>query len=248
MCNLLAKCSNVIVFDHHKTNLEVLVKLQSEFSTLTYYFDVERSGCQLTWDVVSEGRPRPLFLDYIGDRDLWKFELPDSKLITKALYICPATLESFDVLNTMVNFREKMVEQGSVLERQMNDFILPYYKSIACDRFVYVHEKIYNVKLVECPYFHRSEVGEYLSKSTDIVALWSYDMDSAKYSISFRSDKSRDDIDVGEIAKYYGGGGHKCASAVSWSDSLDKLIYAKGMCDVLDKLFEADIKKRKLEI
>jgi len=223
MLVLLNKCSKVDVFDHHKTNLPVLERLKIEYpEKLTFYFDIERSGCQLTWDVLFHPVHRPLFLDYIGDRDTWKFELPDSKLITNALYVYPATFESFDMLSRMTYFTTTMIEQGEVLQRQL-DFILPFYEKAAVDRVLKISENTYRVKLVECPSFHRSDVGAHLCKSVDFAALWSFDVDKKIYSISFRSEKNRD-VDVGEIAKHFGGGGHKSASAIKWDGDLDDLF------------------------
>ena len=30
-----------------------------------------RCGCQIAWDAFYEGEPRPMFIDYIGQGDLW---------------------------------------------------------------------------------------------------------------------------------------------------------------------------------
>ena len=52
---------------------------------------MNRSGCQIVWDefmttpVLGISKPRPKFIDYIADGDLWKWELPDGKLIYNIL-------------------------------------------------------------------------------------------------------------------------------------------------------------------
>jgi hypothetical protein len=62
------------VLDHHKTAEEDLRGL--DFCL----FDMNRSGAGIAWDELKTGE-RPPLVAYVEDRDLWRFALPDSKII-----------------------------------------------------------------------------------------------------------------------------------------------------------------------
>ena len=50
----------------------------------------------------------------------------------------------------------------------------------------------------------------------DFVVIWTFNMERKDYILSFRSKE----VDVGKIANLFGGGGHKLASACSFSANL----------------------------
>lgn len=79
--------NRIEIYDHHQTNKEILMNLSDEIkNNICYVFDMEKCGCQIAWDVYMKGTPRPKFIDYIGEGDLWNFKSPDSKLIYEELY------------------------------------------------------------------------------------------------------------------------------------------------------------------
>ena len=73
------------VLDHHKTNEPLLAGYERA------RFDMSRSGAGLAWDEVQAilwglgygvtQAARPWFVDYVEDRDLWRWALPDSRAI-----------------------------------------------------------------------------------------------------------------------------------------------------------------------
>ena len=49
-------------------------------------FDTTQSGCELTWKYLyADHCPVPAILRYVGDRDLWKFELEMSEEVNLAI-------------------------------------------------------------------------------------------------------------------------------------------------------------------
>jgi hypothetical protein len=52
-------------------------------------FDMEKSGCLLTWEWFFKNRQPPQALLAVNDRDLWKFELPWTREIFLALTSYP---------------------------------------------------------------------------------------------------------------------------------------------------------------
>jgi len=101
---LVEVCKHVTILDHHETNRNIIMKLANNAQlppNLDVIFDMERAGCQIAWDYFhydnanKKVKPRPWFLDYIGDGDLWfpserktPNPLPDSRSVTKGLHVC----------------------------------------------------------------------------------------------------------------------------------------------------------------
>ena len=75
----------VVVIDHHKTAKEVLEKgippeVKDKFEI---HLDMDYSGATLTWKVLNGFIPE--VMKYIEDRDIWKWEIPDSIYVLTAL-------------------------------------------------------------------------------------------------------------------------------------------------------------------
>jgi len=80
MSKLLKQTSGkLVVLDHHKTAKDVLMKM----SAANRVFDMDHSGCVLAWNFFSPLLPVPKILQYIEDRDLWRWKLPDSKAFSR---------------------------------------------------------------------------------------------------------------------------------------------------------------------
>ena len=73
-----------------------------------------------------------------------------------------------------------------------------------------------------------SEIGSKLSPDCDFVVIWYFDHTRQEHRVSLRS--FHENVDVSEIAKSFGGGGHK--SAAGFTLDKDKQI---------DKIFKDDI-------
>jgi hypothetical protein len=120
-----AHAKHVTLLDHHKTALEHLSPLLSATDPidqskvrrsvvteddLTMVIDMDRSGAGLAWDhffgkpgdnpfvMVDYVEPRPWLIDYVEDRDLWKFNLPDSRVINCFIKHQEQTFERWDCM------------------------------------------------------------------------------------------------------------------------------------------------------
>jgi oligoribonuclease NrnB/cAMP/cGMP phosphodiesterase (DHH superfamily) len=217
------------IFDHHKTAQERLEEL--DFAT----FDMSRSGAGLAWDCLfgkdaplmwygeEIGKPfvyqtRPWYVDYVEDRDLWNWALPDSKAVNAYLMSLPQTIEAWSALDILkVEYAEQIgvgilrhvdrYVQEAVAEAQLGD----WYTSGAPE-FSSCFE-CYTVAVVNVPYMNCSEVGHELAKKARVGMTW---FERADGQIQF-SLRSIGDIDVSRIAKLYGGGGHKNAAGFRMS-------------------------------
>ncbi len=189
------------VYDHHETAKEALEGL--DFCT----FDMNRSGAGLVWDELV-GKPRPRFIDYVEDRDLWRFNLKHSKTINAYMRSWPATLGACNKLAADLVDEELFNEaarHGETLLRMEDKQVRR-----AVDR-----GRLSPLPGIETPCWacnsteHASRVGNDLAKAHDgLGAVWQYQHDGT-VRWELRGDGR---VDVSKIAKKFGGGGHKNAS------------------------------------
>jgi len=217
---LLGVAQFVIILDHHKTSQNITVPEDKGFIVL----DMERSGCQLAYDFVysqllSRNTIKRLpLVDYIGTRDLWKWDLPDCKEITTYIYSKPITFEAMNELAENWNIVE-YTKRGSILLESRKKDTSEISKSSFSATFTVngTPPATYTVKVVDCNWMFRSDVGNYLMEcdSVDFAVLYSYYANTKKFSVSLRG---KDKVDLSKIAEHFGGGGHPNAAAFQCSD------------------------------
>jgi len=212
---MLKVATSVTLIDHHKTAIEDLEPLFVQDSwigapkQLSHYVDLNRSGATLAWDYLFPNQPRPLLLGHVEDRDLWKFKLPGTREIQAFVFSHEYTFEQWDRLMSAGQVELlQMTAAGAAIERK-------HHKDIAellnvCKRTMVIGG--YTVPVASLPYTLTSDAGhkmasEYLDGELFAACYW----DTATDRIfSLRS--TANGMDVSEIAKQYGGGGHKNAA------------------------------------
>jgi oligoribonuclease NrnB/cAMP/cGMP phosphodiesterase (DHH superfamily) len=154
------------------------------------------------WKLFHPGKEPPKFIQYITDRDLWKWELPYSKEFSAAFDMVPFEFEEFEKFEDDSVF-DDAVKRGS--------FILAYSKTVVkkvCEKAVARKYKGLHVLVVNSSHW-MSEIGAKLSPDCDFALIWYYDHNEQRTKVSLRA--FHDHIDVSEIAKAFKGGGHKKA-------------------------------------
>lgn len=164
------------------------------------------SACVLTWKYLYPNRKIPSILKHIEDMDIWKWKLKYTDEINLALFIdYKGNLDKISTLLRESKSRHtNLIKSGTyykkVRENQVNFLVSNTTKSKMFG---------YNCGIVNSP-IHTSFVGHSILdtyKDVDIAVIW-YERDS-NIVVSLRS---RDAINVADIAGLYGGGGHKNAS------------------------------------
>lgn len=197
---MLGSAEHIVLIDHHKTALEDLAGIQSEkFSTFT---DLDRSGATLAWDFLFPGEPRPLLLGHVEDRDLWRFRLPHTREIQANIFSYEYTFDTWDKLMS-ANQAElmQMTAAGAAIERK-------HHKDIAelvsvCKRRLVIAG--HDVPVASLPYTLSSDAGHLMAQGEPFAACYWDTSDGRTFSLR----SSDDGLDVSEVAKLYGGGGHK---------------------------------------
>ena len=166
------------------------------------HFDMERSGAGMAWDCLSPDEPRPPLISHIEDRDLWRFRYADTRAVQACVFSYPYDFEVWDRLVTM-DLTTLRIE-GEAIERK-------HHKDIA--ELVGVTRRTmmiggYAVPVANLPYTLTSDAGNLMAQGERFAACYWDTPDGRVFSL-----RSTDEgLDVSEIAKSYGGGGHRNAS------------------------------------
>jgi len=207
---LIEQARTVTILDHHKTAEEDLRELLTH-PGVHGQFDMDRCGALMTWDYFFPDQPRPALLsEYIDKRDRWAQPWPDDMDdVTMALRSYPHDTEP----ETLALWSEFMTPAGLDRLRDEGVAINRYYrarvegyKRLAQLRVVGGVE----MPVVNCPWDFASDVAGELAEQSPHGAAAVYWEHPEGVTFSLRS---RDDgIDVSEIAKEFGGGGHRGAA------------------------------------
>lgn len=200
---MLEQASHITLIDHHKTAIEDLAGIESEkFSTFT---DLNRSGATLAWDYLFPGVDRPLLLGHVEDRDLWRFKLPGTREIQAFVFSHEYTFEQWDRLMSAGQVELlQMTAAGAAIERK-------HHKDVAelvgvCKRRMVIggHE----VPVASLPYTLVSDAAHAMAQGEPFAACY---WDTAEGRV-FGLRAADDGLDVSDVAKQYGGGGHAKAA------------------------------------
>ena len=199
---LLQITKDIIWIDHHKTAIEK----HPNMSNLEGIRDINYAGCELTWIHFYSYRTFPLAVEYAGRYDVWDFFKHGEKLNIFQAGIRLHPNEPTDpVWQHILNddsWLDEIMDQGKIALKYRKhvwaDLIKSWsfwaefegYKTICC-----------NAGSVS------SQLFDSIEEDYDI--MMSFVFDGKQWTVSLYTKK---DIDVSEIAKKYGGGGHKGAA------------------------------------
>lgn len=212
---LAQRMARVVVLDHHKTAEEALRGLpppdgNTKDENLVGIFDMKRSGAGITWDFFNDYDPRPAIINWIEDRDLWRFDFPESKAFHAYIKTLPWDFATWDDLD------EDCERLGSAAFRDAAEALLRQEAQMTENiaRFARMG-KLAGHDVVLCNgTSHWSELGHFLCKKypeAKFAAVYYQGADQGwKWSL-----RSIGDFDVSAVAKSFGGGGHKNAAGFS---------------------------------
>lgn len=207
---MIKQCSSMLILDHHKTaeaDLDFLPPPLPFGGESAYkaqaLFDMERSGAMITWNYFFPDDEPPMLIQHIQDRDLWQFKLEGTREIQAALFSFPYDFEIWDELFDVDN-PEGLFTQGEAIERK-------HFKDIAELLPITQRRMViagHNVPVANLPYIHSSDAGHQMAIGEPFAACYMDGPDGRTFSL-----RSADDgLDVSDIAKMFGGGGHARAA------------------------------------
>lgn len=201
----------MIWIDHHRTAMEKFPELWGS-SSIQGIRSLEKAACILTWEYTHpENVSPPLAVAYIGDKDMWTFEYPETRAFSAGFSLMVKTPDDpvWDVLlgSEYEETVNKMISIGELLLEAQK-----YKLQKAFDRGVDFTFHSWRARLVNTT-GNISELGEFIYRKPeyDIAVMWQAVEDMVVFSL--RSDSGNPDSpDCAEIAQQYGGGGHKNAA------------------------------------
>jgi hypothetical protein len=204
---------SVFVLDHHASAEHDLAGFD------WCRFDMNRSGAGLSWDYLfgkdePEGHAlkRPELVNYVEDRDLWRFALPRCREVHAACDSWPLTIA----------MRQKLFECSIMSLADEGTAILRYHEKLIVQAIEERPREMisgYSVPCVAMPLISlRSDVAGRLSEGEPFAATYTIRADgSREFSL-----RSRDNgLDVSIIAAKFGGGGHVHAAGFRVAAEVD---------------------------
>lgn len=185
-------------------------------------FDVRYSGAVLAWDYFMGPARLPLMFQYIQDRDLWQWKLPQSKAFSYGIVLLGEDLDKWAAYARNDAWVDEIISKGVAIEKyidsQVERMVRPGRVTLAeiCG--------VDNIPVVNTSVW-QSEVCHRLLEVFEEAPFAATFVQAAEgkriYSL-----RSRGEVDVGRLAKQAGGGGHPNASAFSTVPPMDPLQIA----------------------
>lgn len=235
MRQVLSQANKVVVLDHHKTAEAELAGIVDEFTMRpdlinnppgshlpVVWFNMDKSGGRLAWEyfwstvygqrfssLLAESGAQlnlaiaPWLVDYTEDRDLWRHKLDQSRAINAGLRSYPLDFKEWDAIDADPGSRARLATEGSAIlrsEKQIIDQHVGHARETEMDG--------HKVLVVNATVLFSDIAGE-LAKGRPFGACY-FDRHDGKRQWSLRS--ADDGVDVSEIARAHGGGGHAHAA------------------------------------
>lgn len=226
---LLEHCKSITILDHHKTAEAELKDLKHDRIKIT--FDMNKSGASLAWEYCYPIKAVPWWVKYVEDRDLWKNALANTKEINAWISTWTFDFQTWSdrtfwsstvpedfIIRECRHKGAACLEKGLQYCREVskNAILVDIFK-LSIEYFEQHDEHnsvkeliVSDVMIVNAPQCDISELLDFiLEEKKQIVAMGWWQNQSGEFQYSLRS---RGDYDVSEIAKLFGGGGHKNAA------------------------------------
>lgn len=200
--------------------------------------DMSRSGAGMAWDYFAMqmrdplrefGKKRPMLLTHVEDRDLWKFEYPETKFICASLFSYEQDFGIWDHLMSADRTQlESLRDEGEGIMRKQARDINELLAKGTRDFIIAGHK----VPVCNLPYTLASEACHQLLDQYPEAPFAASYMDMAHGRVfSLRSSNER--VNVSEVAMKFTfkgsrGGGHRNAAGftapMGWEG--DEIVYA----------------------
>lgn len=194
---------SLLVLDHHKS-------AEAELAGLPYcQFDMTRSGAAMAEDHFYPEDGRSNLVGYVQDRDLWEWKLQDSREVSAYIATVYKGFSDWNMLwddiecalpdvvrrgKAILSAAEAHVQEQAPLAR---DVVIGGHSVPTINATFAISELVGRI----------AEIAK-IEGTAPFAAGW-FQKQDGQFVYSLRS---RGDFDVSEVAKLYGGGGHKNAA------------------------------------
>ncbi len=217
---------------------------------LTVLFNLDKSGARLAWEHFHAGLPVPLLLRHIEDMDMWRFELPGTRPIGRALRLLPFDFAAWDELvrltpDPQAPRYQLLLTEGEAIERffqteverlASGHLLMPArlrgdpidpLQAVRHGLAIIVEGDLAWRRIdglaINASTLFASELGNRIAETSGTFGLvWQLAADG-EVKISLRA---AGNVNVAEIATRYGGGGHPNAAGfrLSLASFVDEIL------------------------
>ena len=199
--------------DHHASAIKAMADFHHK--RIRKIYDDQRCGAWLTAKYFWPEREPSRMIELVDDRDRWQFRFPQTRPFHASLFSRPYQIGEWNRLNAMI---PEAIREGEAIDRK-------HFKDINELLDVCMQMEVIDgvtVPVANLPYTMASDACHLMLErvpEAPFAAAWYMRADEMNV-FSFRS---RDgETDVSEIAKKFGGGGHKTAAGCAvfgWPDA-----------------------------
>ena len=205
------RAAKLVMLDHHKSAAEKLTGFACRCGVV--HFDMSKSGARLAWEFFHPDQAVPALLEYVEDRDIWKWEFPESASFLSALDMEPQTFERWQEIATFNTEQiHTFMARGGAMDEK--------YRKLAADIAEGAQPLTFNGVtglMVNAPGVFHSLVGHILSAKTGTFGLmWSASSSGVKAGL-----RAQRNFDCIALAESMGGGGH--AQACGFKMGIERL-------------------------
>ena len=214
--------NRVIVIDHHITAIQEIKNMGWKPEGI---LQDGKAGCELTWEFLypepmNVGVPMPIAVKYLGRYDVWDHSDPNTELFQYGMRYMDLGVDALEwkiLLSRKVSteiFISDVIKTGKII-RSWNSVKNKKIASMSAREIMFEGLRAITINGYDgSPLFE----SVYNEENYDIMISYIQRKDGT-WSYGFYSDKP--EVHCGEIAKKYGGGGHKGASGCN----LKKLLF-----------------------
>jgi oligoribonuclease NrnB/cAMP/cGMP phosphodiesterase (DHH superfamily) len=192
--------THTVWIDHHKTAIEKMGDIYVEG------IRGDKAGCELTWEYFYD-TPMPDVVKFVGDRDIWKFSYQETRPYCASLSVkdLPAYSEWYQTLLTTNEYTPAIIYEGEIIEKVRK---FDRNKAISSLGYETTFEG-YKTLFINTPGY--GELGEEIRNQGYDIAYCYVDT-LVNERLVRRVSLYSNVVDVSELAKKRGGGGHKGAA------------------------------------
>lgn len=229
--DLAAKAKSIVILDHHKTAETDLAAFKVDMCGSAKFcaadvggmlgdlveldrppiaarFDMQRSGASLGWEFCFPDQPLPAFIAMIEDRDLWRMKLPNTRAFSLYLRSFDYDFAQWDqIAARMEKDRAYILDEARAIERFYDRKLAEMLPTATLKQI----GKWKDVPVAHAPFAFASDLAHELLKAHPAAPFAAVVVDSyGARTYSLRSTDERQD--VSEVARQFGGGGHRNAA------------------------------------